>query len=180
MKPLRIVTRALVSGTFSGLLSLAAAAACGRAEHGRAGPPVRAISHIAWGGHPRRHAGSGADNMSAGIALHQGAAVFWAMFYETIFGRGAVRDNRVAWIGGATIATAAFITDYYIVAKRFRPGFEAYLSGRSMFAVYAALAGGLALSARLHRLYDHQKENRDERRERRYTQRRPDEVVTPE
>lgn len=74
----------------------------------------------------------------------------------------------------------AYITDYHIVSDRFKPGFEAHLSNRSLFMIYTALAIGLAAGARLRGLYHHQIENRDERRERGDAERRPHPVVTPE
>jgi hypothetical protein len=47
---------------------------------------------------------------------------------------------------GAT-AAIAYAIDCHAVPKRLTPGFEAHLSGRSMFYVYAALAAGLAAVA---------------------------------
>jgi hypothetical protein len=45
----------------------------------------------------------------------------------------------VSAAAGAT-ATLAYAVDYHVVPKRLTPGFEAHLSGRSMFYVYAAFA----------------------------------------
>ena len=172
----------LISGTLGGLLSLIASGIGGRIEHGRGREtlPIHAVSHIAWGDPPASHRGRQPHNALIGTALHQGACVFWAVFYEALFGRRAERSLRDGVAGGAAIAAAAYVTDYYIVSERFKPGFEAHLSGRSLFGIYAALALGLAAAARLRGLYHHQEENRDKRDERRHAQRRPDRVVTPE
>jgi len=51
--------------------------------------------------------------------------------------------------GGAAVAAGAYVTDYYLVPKRFTPGFEKRLSGQSLALVYGALALGLAVSALL-------------------------------
>lgn len=70
-----------------------------------------------------------------------------------------------------------FIRDCLISGK---PGFEAHLSNRSLFMLYAALALGFAAGARLHGLYDHQIENHGESNESGHAERRPDRVIAPE
>jgi len=67
--------------------------------------------------------------------------------------------------GAAKTAAIAYFTDYYVVSKRFQPGFEAYLSPASMFAVYAALAAGIALGAVLTGFDHHQVKDGNERHE---------------
>ena len=162
------------------MVSHAVVAARSRAETGRSDRAMHAVSHIAWGDAPETHRGDTPHNWAIGAALHHGASVFWAGFFEALFGRRAERSTAAALTGGATIAAAAYVTDYHVVPKRFTPGFEAHLSNRSLLLVYAGLAVGLAAAARLRGLYRHQVENRDERDERRYPQRRPDAVITPE
>jgi len=73
------------------------------------------------------------------------ASVWWAAFFE--FGLAVQRRPR-RLSTAAAIAALAYVVDYYLVARRFRPGFEEYLSPRGMLAVYAALAAGFALSSR--------------------------------
>jgi hypothetical protein len=174
------VRACLISGTAGGLLSHVAASICSRKERGRSELPMHAVSHIAWGDAPEGHKGRTLDNYILGSTLHHGASVFWAVFFEALFGRHAERSTAAALAGGAAISAAAYVTDYHIVSDRFKPGFEAYLSDRSLFAVYAALAVGLAAGARLRGLYDHEIENGDERQESRHPERRPDVVVAPE
>ena len=178
----RFIVDCLISGMVGGLTSLIASGIGGRAEHGRgkATLPIHAVSHIAWGDSPESHRGREPHNAVVGTALHQGACVFWAVFYEALFGQRAERDLREGLVGGAAIAAAAYVTDYHIVSDRFKPGFEAHLSNRSLFGIYAALAIGLAAAARLRGLYNHKKENRDERDERRNAERRPDQMEAPE
>ena len=108
---------------------------------------MNAVTHIVYGGPPRAHDGRGGRNTALGFAVHSAASVWWALFYEGLFGAQAARSLPRALGAGAAIALAAYIVDYYVVARRFRPGFEVYLSGRSLFAVYAALAGGFAASS---------------------------------
>jgi hypothetical protein len=176
----RFILNCLVSGLAGGALSQIASAVYGRVERGRSDLPMHAVSHIAWDDDPESHEGRHAHDFVIGTALHHGASIFWATFFEALFGRAAERSTGSALVGGATVAAAAYVTDYHVVADRFRPGFEAHLSNRALFSIYAALAIGLAAGARLRGLYRHQIENDHEREERRHTERRPDSVVAPE
>jgi hypothetical protein len=176
----RLSARILASGVGAAVASALVAAACSRAENRHAARPLNAVAHIYDGGPPPREDGPYRRNTLVGLALHAGASVWWAAFYEALFGRAARRSPAAALAGGAVIAAGAYVVDYHVVGKRFRPGFERFLSARSMLAVYAALAAGLAMSARLSRLRDHQVENHDERHERGNAQRRPQGVVAPE
>ena len=176
----RFVLNCLISGLAGGALSQIVSAVYGRTERGRSDLPMHAVSHIAWGDDPESHEGRHTYNFVIGTALHQGASVFWATFFEALFGRAAERSTGSAVVGGATIAAAAYVTDYHVVSDRFKPGFEAHLSNRALFSIYAALAIGLAASARLRGLYRHQIENDDEGKEGRDTERGPHPVITPE
>lgn len=176
----RFIVDCLISGAAGGLASHIAAATASRAERGRSDLAMHAVSHIAWNDDPESHTGRHAHNWAIGAGLHHGASVFWATFFEAFFGKRAERSTSAALVGGATITAAAYVTDYHVVSDRFKPGFEAHLSDRSLLLIYAALAVGLAAGARLRGLYRHQVENDDESDERRNAERRPDVVVTPE
>ena len=176
----RFILNCLLSAAAAGIASHVVTAAAGRLEQGRSGLPMHAVSHIAWGDDPASHQGHHRHNWLIGAALHHGASVFWATFFEALFGQTAERSTSAAVVGGATIAAAAYVTDYHVVSDRFKPGFEAHLSNRSLFLIYVALAGGLAAAARLRGLYRHQVEDDHKRDERRNAERRPDMVITPE
>jgi len=104
--------------------------------------------HIVDGGAPPAHDGDGMRNTILGFGIHTAASVWWALFHEL-----ALSDQRRPrpLATGAAISAIAYVVDYYVVSNRFRPGFEAHLSPRGMFAVYAALAAGFALSGAHHR-----------------------------
>lgn len=176
----RFIVNCLISGAAGGIASHIAAAAASRAERGRSDLAMHAVSHIAWNDDPESHTGRHAHNWIIGSALHHGASVFWAAFFEALFGRQAERSTPAALAGGATIAAAAYITDYHVVSDRYKPGFEAHLSNRALVLIYAALAVGLAAGARLRGLYRHQVEDREKSDERGNAERRPDAVVAPE
>src|SRR5689334_10264236 len=143
----QFIRNGLVAGAVSSLTSTLAVLAGGKRTVGEALPPMNAVSHIAWGGPPPAHPGRGGINMWAGAALHTGACIFWASIFDLLFRRGRQRSAKQTALGAVQTAALAYITDYYVVSKRFRPGYEAYLSPASMFAVYAALAAGIALGA---------------------------------
>jgi hypothetical protein len=138
------------TGLVSGIVSGAAAAVFSRLRNRRAAPAINAVSHIAWGGEPPAEVGAGGRNLIVGRTLHLGAAMFWAAFFEGLFGRDARRDPAAAWAAGGGVATAAFLTDYIVVPRRLRPGMEDFLSRRGLIGVYAALGAGFALAARMH------------------------------
>jgi hypothetical protein len=176
----RFILNCLISGAAGGLVSHLVAAVCSKIERGRSDLPMHAVSHIAWGDAPESHHGRHAHNYVVGTALHHGASLFWAPFFETLFGRVAERSSAAAAVGGATIAAAAYVTDYHVVSDRFKPGFDAHLSNRALFLIYVGLAAGFAAGARLRGLYRHQVKDNDERQKGGNTERRPDPVVTPE
>lgn len=144
MSSSRVFVGSMISGNLAGLLSALAAVACARIEQREPASPIRAISHMLWGGHPARRAKERGLNTLVGFAIHQLSSVFWALFYETLFGRKT--DPGDAFASGAAIASAAYLTDYHVVSKRLQPGFDACLSNRSLFCIYAALAAGFGLT----------------------------------
>jgi hypothetical protein len=128
------------------IASAAAAAIFSSRENGHAARPINAIAHIYDGGDPPAHDGDGGRNTLLGLGIHTAASIWWAAFYEMALAEQQPRLRRFP--AAAALSAIAYVVDYYVVSKRFRPGFEAYLSPRAMFAVYAALAAGFALSGR--------------------------------
>lgn len=136
-----LLGRILFSGLVGALTSGIAACIASRFNNGHAARPMNAVAHIYDGGAPPAHNGDAARNTLLGSAIHTGASLWWAAFYQAAL---AVRPHRLP--AAAAIAALAYVVDYHVVHKRFRPGFEAYLTARGMFAVYAALAAGYAVS----------------------------------
>ena len=133
---------ALITGSIACIATLAAAALLGARERGSAVAPINATSHILWGDEDAAQARvPDVKHTVPGVALNEGACVFWALFYEKAFGRRAERgDLRAALAGGAAVAALAYLVDYHLVSKRLTPGWELQLSRRSLAAMYAALA----------------------------------------
>ena len=141
--------RIAAGGALAAAGSAAAAFACSRQENGHGARPLNAIAHIVDGGPPPAHDGRNRRNTFLGLAIHTAACLFWSTCYEALLGRYARRSVPHALGTGAATAATAYVVDYYVVSSRFRPGIEAHLSGKAMFAVYAALGAGFAAAALL-------------------------------
>jgi hypothetical protein len=139
-----LLWRTLVTGMAGSLASVAAAALCSRLENRHAARAINAVSHIYHGGPPPADEGRGGSNTAIGLSLHTGASIWWAAFHEAFSGPLEKRTPQRTLAAGAATAAMAYVVDYHVVHRRFRPGFEAYLSPASMVAVYAALALGFA------------------------------------
>ncbi|MGZ8242108.1 hypothetical protein [Methylomagnum sp.] len=137
---------ALISGTVAGLATALAETLCGQAERSKAAAPLNAVSHIAWGERAARREDLSLKYTGTGFLLNHAACVLWAGVYEHWFGQAA-ESGQVgkALAGGAAVAGLAYLTDYHVVPERLTPGFEKRLSGRSMAAVFGALALSLPL-----------------------------------
>ncbi|HEU4855573.1 MAG TPA: hypothetical protein VFS89_09900 [Nitrosospira sp.] len=154
-----VLSRAVKSGTISGLATAAVASLAGKRETGSYAAPLNATSHIIWGDRAAKQDQASVKYTLTGFLLNHGSAIFWASFYEKL---AAGRDNgrregRVASPGAAdrphvmhplcraaAVATAAYVIDYHAIPKRFTPGFEKRLSGKSMAVIFFTLAAGLA------------------------------------
>ncbi|MCC8402306.1 hypothetical protein LJ655_10445 [Paraburkholderia sp. MMS20-SJTN17] len=147
--------RAVPSGLVAGGFAAAAAAAASADEKGAPFAPINAVTHSLWPRRALHERGFSMRHTLMGFAIHQAAAVFWAVLFETLVERiaGARPQRLPAAAAGAAAATAltAYVVDYKVVPARLTPGFEAHLSDRSLGAVYVALGCGLLAAALLRR-----------------------------
>ena len=154
-----ILSRAVKSGTISGLATAAVASLAGKRENRSYAAPLNATSHIIWGDEAAKQDQASMKYTLTGFLLNHGSAIFWASFYEKLAaGRSNRRgEGRVSSPGaanlpqvmnplcrGAAVAAAAYVIDYHAIPKRFTPGFEKRLSGKSMAMIFFTLAAGLA------------------------------------
>jgi hypothetical protein len=147
---------------------------CSRIENRRARRSMNAVAHIYDGGRPSGR-DRGGRNTAVGLAIHTAASIWWGFFFE------ALPEKYRRRAGAPAVAGLAYLVDYHVVHRRFRPGFEAHLSPASLFVVYAALAAGFCAGAALNRRLDHhQEEDRNEGDEGRPAERSPREVIAPE
>jgi hypothetical protein len=139
---------ALISGSAASAVSAAALALGGAIEEGSAAGPINGPSQWIWGEEEARTREPTLKHTAIGYAIHHSTSLMWATAYERVFGEG--RDRKTAarvFIEAAAATAVAYFVDYYLTPKRFRPGFKKHLSGRSVFAVYAGFAVGLALTS---------------------------------
>lgn len=147
------LTRALVSGTVGGLATSAVAAFAGKRETASYAAPLNATSHILWGDEAARQDGASVKYTVTGFLLNHLAAIMWAAIHEVWVEPAMSRWSAtrhlpatlVTTISGAAVAAGAYVTDYYLVPKRFTPGYEKRLSGQSLALIYGALALGLTV-----------------------------------
>jgi len=141
--------RAVRSGTLAGASAAAVAAWRSIREGGRPLAPINAVTHCIWPRRALQASGFSVRHTVAGLAIHQAAAVFWAVGFEALLRRWvATAPREQPLVTGATAAATAmtaYVVDYHVVPKRLTPGFEAHLSRRSLAAVYVTL--GVALLA---------------------------------
>lgn len=138
--------RTLMSGTIAGVATAATAALAGRRETHSYAAPLNATSHIAWGNVAAIQDRPSVKYTLTGFLLNHAATTFWAAIYEKLVApRAGEPDTSLLRpvLGAAAVSAGAYITDYYLVPQRFTPGYEMRLSGRSLAAIYGALALGL-------------------------------------
>lgn len=139
---------AIHEGVETGLLSSAAVAAVagirGQIEFGNSLRPLNGISHILWGPQAGDIKTISVKYTVTGLTLNAAACWFWAWLYR--WGTRAIGASASQAAAGAVgVAALAYVTDYYVVPRRFTPGFELSLSRRSFPWIYGALALGMLL-----------------------------------
>ena len=143
---------AVRTGAVAATATTLAVAWCGENENGNALAPINAVSHCLWGERAAAAAGPSVKYTLTGLAVNGAAVMFWAGTQEVLLGRRIDRGGVAnALLGGAAVAGLAYVTDYYLVPKRFTPGFEKRLSGRSLFTIYTVLGLSLGLARFYHR-----------------------------
>jgi hypothetical protein len=134
----------VIIGAVSSLAVTATAMVCGRAEGQSGWRPINAISHIAWGSKAAQKNLLTARYTGMGLLLNGVACGFWAWLYRHCRRSMRSPDSFLLSVGsGVAISALAYVTDYYVVPRRFTPGFELTLSRRSFPWLYGALAVGL-------------------------------------
>ncbi len=142
------IRRAWVSGSCASVTSSLALVLVARAEGSGALQPVNATSHWLNGDSAASVERADLRHTLVGYATHHAATLFWAVLFER-FVRLRRDRARVTVLREALIVSAvAAAIDYGATPRRFTPGWELVLTKRSMAAVYAAMALGLAAGAR--------------------------------
>jgi len=140
--------QSLVSGAVASVLSAAVLAICGQIENRRPAGPLNGPSQWVYGRWAARMRGPSVRHTLTGFLVHHVMATGWAVLHERYLARNKAQQTvpqRLAR-AGLTAGVANFV-DFQLTPKRLRPGFETQLSRKSLLAVYAAFAIGLAFVA---------------------------------
>ncbi|HUQ12617.1 MAG TPA: hypothetical protein VM146_20085 [Steroidobacteraceae bacterium] len=142
----RAARKALISGATASLLSTAAMMVAGKVESDAPAGPVNGPSQWVFGRKAAHRRRFNLGYTVTGFLIHHLTATGWALLHERVFGRSKQAQTPARQMRNAAITAAvANFVDYRLTPKRLQPGFDAQLSKKSMFAVYAAFAAGLAL-----------------------------------
>jgi hypothetical protein len=142
----RAAKQALISGTTASLLSTVALAIAGKAEHNAPAGPINGPSQWVFGRKAAYKRAPSLRHTLTGFLIHHASAMGWAILHERFLGRNKARQTPAQRLRNAAITAAvANFVDYKLTPKRLQPGFEAQLSKKSLFTVYAAFGVGLAV-----------------------------------
>ena len=151
----RLLRRAVVSGSYASLASSAALLQRGARDSRSAIAPVNAVSHWLWKDKALVQHKASLRYSLTGYVIHHLASIFWATAYERlVFRHGTAPTKPQALACAATVAGVACIVDMQCTPERLTPGFEHKLSKKSLLVVYAAFGIGLALHTLLDRKTD--------------------------
>jgi hypothetical protein len=144
----RVARDALVSGSAASLTSAAALMACSAKDEGSVFGALNGPSQWLWGEEEAYTREATLRHTATGYVIHHATSVFWGVLHESVFGGSRRRKSPLQHCAEAALsASTAYVVDYHLTPRRFRPGFEKHVDGKGMVAVYAAFAAGLALTA---------------------------------
>ena len=146
-----LIRGVVTSGATAAALSAVTAGRRARLDGTTVYAPINAVTHCFWPDAAPRATRFSARHTLLGLAIHQCAAMFWGVLFEALVPRPPRKRLAATIAAAAATAATAYAVAYHAVPKRLTPGFESHLSPRSMAWVYAAMAGGFALSALLRR-----------------------------
>ncbi|PLC49772.1 hypothetical protein CR159_10790 [Pollutimonas subterranea] len=151
----RLLKRALVSGSYASVVSSLALLHGGVRDSRSAIAPVNAVSHWLWKDKALRQHKATLRYSLTGYVIHHIASIFWATAYEKLaFRHGTAPTKPQALASALTVAGVACAVDMQCTPERLTPGFEHKLSKKSLLVVYVAFGIGLALHTLLDRKTD--------------------------
>jgi len=81
---MKILTRALFTGSAASLISSAAIAVCSKIEAGAYARGANATSHWIWNERAHRQQKPSWRYTATGLAIHQASSIFWGVLFETL------------------------------------------------------------------------------------------------
>jgi hypothetical protein len=142
----RAARDALISGAAAGVLSTLAMALAGQVERRAPAGPLNGPSQWVFGRRAAHRRGFSLRHTLTGLFIHHAMAMGWALLHERVFGQSTtVQPASRVLRNAALTATVANLVDYQLTPRRLQPGFDAQLSRKALFGIYAAFGIGLAL-----------------------------------
>ena len=138
---------AVPSSLAASLLSTSVVALASRRRRGYAAAGTNATSQWLWGRSAKRQLEPTLRHTAVGYAIHHASTMLWATVFERVLLRQRPSTAPRTLAAAAATSALAYGVDYGLTPPRLRPGFEAHLRPRAMFAAYAAVAIGLAAAA---------------------------------
>jgi hypothetical protein len=146
MQPLHLLLRSVLTGSVASIAIAAALGWLARREGKRPLQPMNATSHWLHGERAGRLRRVDAAHTLLGYATHHASAIFWALLFEGLLGRGRHTPPTLLGTAAAVAGTAALV-DYGIVPKRLTPGWELTVSKEAVAGAFVVMALGLAAGA---------------------------------
>ncbi len=124
---------------------------CSTVEEDSAAGAVNGPSQWVWGEEEAYTRRATWRHTAVGYTVHHASSIFWAVFYEHLFGRSRARElksvSTVQVLAEAAAVTGvAYVVDYHLVPRRLRPGFRKHIGPAAILATYVAFAAGLAVT----------------------------------
>lgn len=142
----RAARDALAAGASASLLSTVAMLLAGKGERDAPAGPLNGPSQWVFGRHAAFRRSADLRHTLTGFVIHHLMATGWAVLHERVFGRNRRQKTTARVLRDAAITAAvANVVDYQLTPRRLQPGFDAQLSRKSLFGIYAAFALGLAV-----------------------------------
>jgi hypothetical protein len=143
--------RASFSGASASVASAIALSICSRIDEGSYAGGLNGPSQWLWGEAEAYTREASVRHTAVGYLIHHLTSVFWATWYERMFGEpgepGEPKTPLRRCAEAALCTTGAYIVDYYLTPRRLRPGFKKHVRTPYMFVVYGAFALGLAATS---------------------------------
>ena len=140
----RLLIRGLISGSVGALTSTAALLLRSRHDARTALSAQNAVSHWVWGEEAMRQHSLSARHTLVGYGIHHASSVFWGVLYERSIEGAPPESLSRELLRASAFSVLANVVDFHLTPRRFKPGFERHLTKKSLLAVYAAFAVGLA------------------------------------
>jgi hypothetical protein len=143
------VRYSLLCGIGAGIAANFALSIAGKAEGRSMWQPVNATSHWLWGPDAAKRSSADIAHTATGATTNQAAAMFWGTIFGIYLASRPPRSGIRIFLDAGIMSAIAGAVDYGMVPRRLTPGWELVLPPKSVAAILAAMALGLAAGGNL-------------------------------